>query len=73
MTASSPRARVVCTCAADHGDLPAVEIVLQRCGEQWWNAILAENMAGETPLALAEAAGAGEEAPPPPPTPPGAP
>ena len=27
-------------------------------GEQWWNAVLAENRAGETPLALAEAAGA---------------
>ena len=44
--------------AAYYRDLAALEIVLQRCGEQWWHAVLSKNRAGETPLALAEAAGA---------------
>ena len=35
--------------------------MLQRCGEQWWHAVLSKNLAGETPLALAEAAGAAED------------
>ena len=44
--------------AAYYRDLAALEIVLQRCGDQWWHAVLSKNRAGETPLALAEAAGA---------------